>query len=535
MMTIALNEDNSHFFCWHPREEMSVAGLNAWLVQYAGTQVSELFFNPNSQRSSVASQARQTVWDGFDPTQGNEQPFFEGMRDHPFIFSWGARAHIRRWVEHAWLLHQQGIDPYAHWIARSRSHGISPWLSMRMNDVHYVDEPEHPIHDRFWKEHPEYRRDPECDAYNGQCFDYGVPEVRAYQLAYIQELISRYDMDGFELDWMRNPFHFKPGTEAAGCAVLTEFVSQVRQLLDQRECEVGHPIKLGARVPSRPETARGLGMDTATWVRCGLIGRLVVTPFFSSTEFDMPIEQWKEALHDTNTTLAAGLELSVRPYASARVMAHNLETLRGAASSLLDRGADQIYLFNFFDNYPAGSTGEMYRASVPAEVYRRTLREIGALDTMAGKSRRHVVTSPDVWAPDEKQNETLPCDCPAGGHVAFDLPVGPAPRGLQQGHVRLAVELRETAIHAHWEIYVNGARCRDAGDVTPSPDQTEPLRVFSVPAGALRRGKNIFEMRNHSRSPLRLTWLEIAVSDDNGQWPSSEAEMASLYPGWGRW
>lgn len=528
VMTLALNEDNSHFFCWHPREEMAVAGLNAWLDQYAGTQVSELLFCPNSQRSSVESRVRQTVWDGFDPAQGNEQPFFQGMRDLPFCMPWGARAHMRRWVEHAWLLHHQGIDPYAHWIARCRSHGISPWLSMRMNDVHYVDEPEHPIHDRFWKAHPEYRRDPEHDPYNGQCFDYGAPEVRAYQLAYVRELVARYDMDGFELDWMRNPWYFKPATEAAGCATLTAFVSQVRQFLDQRQRELGHPIKLGARVPSRPETARGLGLDASAWARQGLINKLVVAPFLS-TEFDIPIERWKEWLKDTDVTLAAGLDLFVR--LDLAPTAHNLETLRGAASALLERGADQIYLFNFMDNYPAGSTGETYRASVPAEVYRRMLREIGALDTMAGKSRRHVVTPPDTWAPSEKRTATLPRDCPAAGRVAFRIPGGPAPRGLQQGQVRLAVEPQETTGHASWEIDVNGARCRDAGDMTPSPDGTGPLCVFSVPAGVWRRGENFLEMRNNSQTAKRLVWVELAVSDGEGQWPSSGVEVASLYPG----
>lgn len=534
-MTIALNEDNSHFFSWHPREEMNVAGLDAWLDQYVGTQVAELLFCPNSQRSSVASRARQTVWDGFDPAQGNDQPFFRGMRDKPFLFPWGARTHMRRWVEHAWLLHHQGLDPYAHWFARCRSHGIGPWLSMRMNDVHSVDEPEHPIHDRFWKAHPEYRRDPEHDPYNGQCFDYGAPEVRAYQLAYVRELVTRYDMDGFELDWMRNPYHFKPGAEEAGCATLTDFVSQVRQLLDERQRAVGHPIKLGARVPSRPETARGLGMDAIAWARRGLIDKLVVTPFFSATEFDMPIERWKELLKDTGVTLAAGLEISLRMYAGVHTAAHNLETLRGAASSLLDRGADQIYLFNFMDNYPGGSMGETYRRSVPAEVYRRTLREIGALDTMAGKSRRHVVTSPDVWAPNEQKIDTLPRDCPAGGRVAFRIPTGPAPRGLQQGRVRLAVEPRETTGHAPWEIYVNGARCRDAGDIMPTPDGTEPLQSFAVPAGALQRGETLVEMQNTSQTHKRLVWVEIAVSDIDGQWPSSGVEVTSLYPGWGRW
>ncbi len=64
---LALNEDNPHFFSWHPEGEMTLAGLDAWVDQYAGTQVEELIFCPNSQRSSVASSVRQTVWDGFDP------------------------------------------------------------------------------------------------------------------------------------------------------------------------------------------------------------------------------------------------------------------------------------------------------------------------------------------------------------------------------------------------------------------------------------------------------------------------------------
>ncbi|MFH1009254.1 MAG: hypothetical protein V1800_17405 [Candidatus Latescibacterota bacterium] len=532
-MAIALNEDNSHFFCWHPREEMTVAGLDAWLDQYAGTQVSELLFCTNSQRSNLVSQSRQSVWDGFDPGQGNDQPFFAGMRDHPFFFHWGARTHMRRWVEHVWLLHQQGIDPYAHWIARSRSHGISPWLSMRMNDVHYVDEPQHPIHDGFWKAHPEYRRDPENDPYNGQCFDYGVPEVRAYQLAYVQELLFRYNMDGFELDWMRNPFYFRPGMEEAGCAVLTEFVGQVRKLVDQRQRELDHPIKLSARVPSRPETARGLGMEVASWAQKGFVDKLVAAPFLIS-DFDMPIERWKELLKDTGVTLATGLDMSVRLDAGAHNAAHNLETLRGATSSFLDRGADQIYLFNFMDNFPGGTWGEAYRTSLPAEVYRRLLREIGAPETTAGKSRRHVVSSPDTRAPGEKKTPMFPRDCPVGERVVFRLPTGPALQGRQQGQVRLALESQATGDTSPLEIHVNGARCPDAGEIMPLPDGTEPLHAFSVPAGAIKRGENLIEMQNRSQTPKRLIWVELAVSDSEGKWPLSGVEITSIYPGLGR-
>ena len=36
---ISLNYDNSHFFCWHPKEEMNASGVDAWVDQFAGSQV----------------------------------------------------------------------------------------------------------------------------------------------------------------------------------------------------------------------------------------------------------------------------------------------------------------------------------------------------------------------------------------------------------------------------------------------------------------------------------------------------------------
>ena len=303
MTGIALNEDNSVFYLTRSPEELTIDGVDAWLDNYVGTQVRELLLCPNSMRSSVSSQVRQSVWDGFDPDQDNDQPFFAGMRDQPWHWPSGARAHMRHWVSNALLLHQRGIDPYARWLARGRAHGLSPWISMRMNDVHYVDEPEHPIHDRFWKEHPEYRRVPWQDEpstfqaparflrWVDRAFDYGRPEVRAYQMAYIRELVGRYDMDGLEMDWMRFGYLFRPGHEEEGAAPLTAFIAEVRALLDKKEKKVGHPIRLGARVPARPETARNLGMDAVTWARGGLIDMLVATPFLY-IDFDIPIELW---------------------------------------------------------------------------------------------------------------------------------------------------------------------------------------------------------------------------------------------------
>jgi len=132
-----INEDNSHFFGTRPAEAMNLAGLHAFIDQYAGTKVTHLFLSPNSMRASFRSRTRDAIW---DPVDGKEPT--------------GA------WPHHARRLHEAGIDPYAVWIARSRERNISPWLSMRMNDVHNVSEPGNSMHSSFWRAHPELRRLP---------------------------------------------------------------------------------------------------------------------------------------------------------------------------------------------------------------------------------------------------------------------------------------------------------------------------------------------------------------------------------------
>jgi hypothetical protein len=528
---ISLNYDNSHFFCWHPVEEMNAAGVDAWVDQFEGTEVDQLFFCPNSQRSSVASEVRQSIWDGYDPKADNNQPFLAGIPDRQYP-GWpggpNERQHFRNWAHGAWLLHQQGIDPYTRWLARSRKYGIRPWLSMRMNDVHYVDNPHHSIHDRFWKEHPEYRRNPK-DKYNGQSFDYGRPEVRAYQMAYVRELISHYDMDGFELDWTRNPFYFAPGREKEGLAILTEFTAEVRQLLDQREKAVGHRIQLSARVPDLPAAALGLGFDVAAWTERRLIDRLVVSPFLF-TQFDIPLEQWKELLGGHPVTLEAGLMVTIRPCEGGLSTSHSPETARGAAMSLLDRGADRIYLFNFFDDMPYGLTGEKYRQSVTGRAFQRVLHEIGSEATMAGKARRHIVTNDDTWAPGQTLTLLLPQDLAGGARVNFRMPAGPAPIDGQAVQVRLSVEDPRSARIDKLEVTVNGDRCKSLGQIQLPSGTSQPAQVFEVASGKVKQGFNEMVVANLSDTPAKLIWVELSFSDRHGKWTNSPVEVAQLEP-----
>ena len=514
---IALNEDDSHFYFTRSPDDMTLKGVNAWLDTYINTQVDKLFLCPNAQRSSVASNARQPVWDGFNPDADNNQPFFSGIQCPPSV----SREQMRRWVENACLLHQRGIDPYALWIARSRAHGIGPWTSMRMNDIHWVDQPEHPIHDRFWKEHPEYRRVPwRFQMWADRAFDYGRPEVRQYQMNYVRELIERYDMDGLELDWMRFGHHFRPGHEEQGAQLLTEFTAEVRQLLNERAKELGHPIGLCARVPSRPETARALGMDAVTWARKGLVDVLVVTPFLH-IEQDMPIELWKELLEGTGVTLGAGLMASVQAYAGAERHAVSLEMTRGAASALLGRGADFIYLFNYMDSGPNIEEQQGFQ---------QVLREVGSPETMKGRSRRHVVTSPDHWAPGEPQTSSLPHSCAPGQSGEFRIHIGPTPLSDQSGQVRLSVEEKDVARAEKLFVRVNGEPCAFSGGLSPRPPWKSTRYAYHIPRKVLHGGSNVVEVNNAADKDANIIWMEIAVSAANGVWPTSNVEVDPLFP-----
>ncbi len=495
---LCLNEDNSHYFSSRAGQKLDAETVASWVDQYAKTQVRELMLCPNCMRTSYDSKVWDPIWKGYDPNGADDQPLLASTPA-------AARAGARAWIHTAWQLHRDGIDPYKIWIERARRHGISPWISMRMNDVHNVDDTRSYIHGEFWREHPQfwrvpYRLGPSAD----RAFDYGRPEVREHHFNLIRELVERYDFDGLELDWMRFGYHFKPGHEREGLTLLTDFTAEVRRLLNTWEKKRSHRIRLGARVPSRPQTALGLGYDVAAWARRRLIDLLVVTPFWASIETDMPIEVWKELLRGTSVTLAAGLEVLIRTHPESKQFQKNtLETVRGAASSLLDRGADRVYLFNYMDSQTA---------MADLENYPTLLRETGRAETLAGKPRRHVLTFADTWAPGESRAIPLPAQCTAGGWRAFRLATGPAPVA---GKVRalLGVEGISEADLAQSEFRVNGELCEFKGAVElKAPKPEVPVFAYSIPPALLQRGYNLIEIA--PKRDCRIVWVEISISVD---------------------
>lgn len=484
---IVINEDDSHFYGSRSADQMSVEGLNAFVDQYAGTKVSHLFLCPNAQKASFKSKVWDAIWDLKGPQQPPKEEF------------------AKKWCENARLLAERGLDPYAVWIARCREKGISPWLTMRMNDVHNVDDVDCYIHNSFWREHPEYWRVPgSSGSWVDRAFNYGLPEVREHHMAFVRELLERYDPDGLELDWMRFGYHFAPGHEAEGCEILTQFTKDVRVLTKEWAKKRGHEIKLGARVPTHPDAAKGLGMDGVRWVREGLIDMLVPTPFWATSDFDIPIELWRERLGDSakNIVLAAGQEVLMQAYPGAKQMENDITSVRGFAAAHLHRGADQIYFFNYMDAEPMKGGPGTYR----------TLLEKGvALDEVTRMPRRHPVTYRDTVPTGVSNNAMLPVEGFKGGE--FRIYIGPVPK---TGVVTFVAGLadREGVSKAEFDVSINGKPCKagvDAANTEFMPGVSRAV-AFECPVDAIKDGYNTVQIKQKgSQAEQQIVWAEIRV------------------------
>lgn len=369
------------------KERVTEKDLFPFVDQYAGTQVTDLAFNIFCQISMTPSDAWSDVLDVYDRREENGVAV-----DYTEIM-----GHYHK----LYRLHK--IDPHAVWLARCREKGITPWLSVRMNDCHCPDETAVWIRgkefyegtERGWKIGEKY-------GYQRHCFDYANAEFRARMLAYLEEQVLRYDADGLELDFSREWYCFDLEKTPHPAPVMTDFVRSVRGMLHRAESKWGHHIRLHVRFMRDIEQNRIFGFDAAAMIEEKLIDSLSVAPRWATNDSHMPIAAWRSAFPDF--PIYAGVtDLTILQFADAGIAA-------GYAASFLSQGADKIYLYNFFTSPDS-----------PKADYARLHRICGDLTTLIGSPRRMIVTRQDITPNDQV---FVPLPAKADGYT-LPLPTGP--------------------------------------------------------------------------------------------------------------
>ena len=218
------------------------------------------------------------------------------------------------------------------------------------------------IHDSFedfelstWKrEHPEYllgkREDrnkyPDSDPRNRwSALNFEIPEVRDHLLAIYDDVLARYDVDGIEIDYLRNPLFFRPNLEFRPATSeqvnrLTDFQQGVRDLAYKHGNRRGRPILVTARVPVTKRLCRYIGIDIERWLKEDCLDLLTVG--VGCHPFTRPRDLIE---------LGHAHDVLVYPCiagSTARPAQRTQEHFRGAAAICWHGGADGVYLFNTY-------------------------------------------------------------------------------------------------------------------------------------------------------------------------------------------
>ena len=482
-----------------PAEEMTAACAAAYVDRMAeGGKVTHFFMNPASQRANFESAHWEPIWKGLDEPD-----------------SQGAVSNV--WAVNSKLCHDRGFDVYRVWIGRCREKGISPWISMRMNDVHNVHIKDFFATSTHWRTHPELRRNPKVDPVkNGWdwinvAYDYSKPDVRAYRLAQFRELVDRYDADGFELDWMRFWAHLPPGRERLDAHFLADFMRDCRAYLDAKAKERGHPIRMSVRVPYGRKPAFELGFDPETWVKERLVDLVVVGNFWMTIDYATDFAEWKTVLTalnpDVKVVPSADCSLAGAPfYRGGQPVRADIPALRGWCDLLYSLGADDVYLFNADrgTKITAKTTAEENAAAVAYEnaVYGGDLSAAAVREA----PRRYVCTFHDCilsWGSDGCQ---LPKDLKGG--CALTVNVGTPT--CESAAVVLGFDAEPPAGLA---VTLNGVAALESG--VPETDaarfgKSKAARRFAFPPSAVRTGANAVAV-GPVDTAVKIRWCEVEL------------------------
>ena len=338
---LVVNEDNDHFFKLDS-SRMTRKGLEDYVDAIAQGHVTHFFMCVSGQRASFDSKTVEPIWEGLGEPCGEGRIAGDGAAS-------GRYDQSGLWAVNAKKLFDAGIDPYEVWTRRCREKGISPWVSMRMNDAHFVATCTNFFRNtRFARQRRDLWRVPNGNGWFDCALDFSHREVREYALAHLREISSRWDVDGVELDWMRWGLALRPNHERDDACLVTDFMRRARVVLDEAGKAHGRRIKLAVRVPRTPFLAKSLGFDAVEWAKEGLVDLVIATSFYQ-VDRDIDVKAWTAdlAAADQFVVFLPCIDMVIGAGSTGpedRLM--NMARYRWVADRFYKAGAKGLYLFN---------------------------------------------------------------------------------------------------------------------------------------------------------------------------------------------
>jgi hypothetical protein len=246
-------------------------------------------------------------------------------------------------------------------------------------------------------------------------------------------------------------------------------------------------------------------MDAVLWASEGLVDLVVPCPFWSSSDFDIPVEFWLQRLGAAaeRVTVAPGIEHNARPWPGGEAAANDLAALRGFAASAYHRGADSLYLFNWMDSETR---------PVTADDYTRLVHDGLSQQAALAVPRRHPVCYRDTVPAGFPSGAQLPVDARAGGSCRIHI--GPQPQSGKFWAIA-GLAQRDGVAPARFEGQLNGRKLGSAEDVSErrgfGGGTVRAIR-FPCPLDVLRNGYNEFHVQqSDGATAQQVVWVEIRI------------------------
>ena len=418
---------------WFGGRPLTVQDVNAAVDMVAGTQVttymmctgSSAVYYPSKYSNMLGDDRGGTLKDCYDSATYN---------------LW------RRYWDNEKRLEAEGTDMVSASLARARERGLETFITLRMNDLHFADTLSacKMAMEEFWLQNPQFwTNDPSIGYNSAGALDYAHPQVREHKLALIREQLERFGplIDGVDLDFMRFFVYFRADEARANSQIMTQFLCQVRTLVDSCATSLGRPLLLSARVAPTLAYNMKKGLDVAEWVRRGLLDFVSIGTHWRGDP-SLPVGQFRSDLAAALSCTAGcsgaaacscttgcsgavacsgvaecsgadgccplpiplyasiddGGFRSSLPGAPREFWTHG--AFRGMASAIFGQGADGLYLFNYYFGEFQGRNGGSPSLE-PGTLYCRTispelLNELGSTETLRRRNKVYALSENNV-------------------------------------------------------------------------------------------------------------------------------------------
>jgi len=536
---------------WQPEGgPFGVRAIERQVAAIAAGGIDTLLVNPNTQVAWYPSKHLESVLTGY---RRGDLAFARSIAAgaaglSPALaekFAADLSAMLDRYLD----LTEAGVDWLAECARACRVHGLSPWLSYRMNPTHFSGAPECPANCRLFHD-PQNRLSGRIPGGSGATepswigLDYARPAVRDHMLTLIREGLRDYDYEGLEMDWLRHPVCFEPPASPAQIEMMTGWFAEVRKLT--QSLRLG--CALGIRAPASLAYLRSIGIDLPELARRGVIDFCTFSNFWQ-TPWEMPLDELRRALgpdvaiyggmEDAPNwleTLAPGLaarppgpdvqlagdnafHASSQPTGAGRVrgtryLSASTALLRGNAAGKLALGADGLEQFNFFVTDQVRVPG--LRADYAA------LLGLDRLETLRGLEKHYCF---NTASPPVTRIWDLPAQLPVriapGQCHSLRLPMCAEPADAGLGLIVQLVTDGSLTGEGRCGVSLNGGRPIFAAVETrdllfpagPYSRHVEENRAwnYAFDSAVLRDGWNEITLHNESTAPRSVVTVELGL------------------------